>query len=105
MPIYETHEFVDFSKDIDKNILPAIENFVITINNSAIEMVNEETINFKEFFAAQLDVLDEALEAKLKEKADVLKDANKRLAMIRENESRLKWLDVFITELNGVLEI
>ncbi|MDD6487093.1 MAG: dynamin family protein [Spirochaetales bacterium] len=102
---YKKQEFVDFSKYLEKKILPMIENSVETTRKTAFDWAIEEEKKFKKFFKEQLVKLDEAIRGKLSEKKKTLEDKCRFEESIKENERNLRWISSFKKELDSLLSI
>lgn len=102
---YEEQEFIDFSKYLENEIFPNIEDSVESTRKEAFDWASMQERNFKEFFKNQLTKLNDTIQKKLSEKQESLDNKEKFEELIQQNEKNLAWLTTFKQDLDSLLAI
>lgn len=104
---FEDHEYtvVNFKEYINDNVMPQIDSFCDTTREIAYNYAREEEGQFKEFFARQLDQLEQEIKRTADEKLKKISSKEELERMIQENEKNKAWLDDFNKDLDNVLKI
>ena len=85
--------------------MPQIDSFCDTTREIAYNYAREEEGQFKEFFARQLDQLEQEIKRTADEKLKKISSKEELERMIQENEKNKAWLDDFNKDLDNVLKI
>ncbi len=101
---YENREFVDKKKVYEDFIRPISGDFIDNIQ-SAKETAHAEAEKFKKFFLNELNKLNEVLKVKVTELQSISDNEKALSNRIKEDESKKKWLEEFLIQLDSILEI
>lgn len=102
--IYKDEAYVSGKVIYENFVRPITENFFKNLA-AAKEMADKEAEKFKEFFLEELDQLDKAIERKLTELKELSASRKNLESLIEENKSKKEWLEKFLSELDGIIEI
>lgn len=104
MTVYADREMVKYSDVYDDFVQPVIKNFNENLER-AKKTAQEEAERFKGFFINELNVLNTALERKVKETEVLTRDQDIINRKLEEEKIKVKWLETFMQRLDRILEI
>ena len=104
LTVYADREMVKYSDVYDDFVQPVIKNFNENLER-AKKTAQEEAERFKGFFINELNVLNTALERKVKETEVLTRDQDIINRKLEEEKIKVKWLETFMQRLDRILEI
>jgi len=102
--VYWNVEYVDGKKLRTEFIGPVKQSLEDNIDR-AINHLENEKANLREFFIEEMKILKEKLLEKVKEIKELSKGAEALSKQIQENKEKKKWLDDLVDRLEKILEI
>ncbi len=103
--IYDEIKYIDFSEFLENEIEPNLRKALSSMQEAAFDWAKKEEERFRIFFKEQLNKLNERIEEKIEEKEELLHDKEKFEKRIKDNETKLSWLNGFKKELDKVIAI
>jgi len=102
--IYEDREYVDGTKVFDEYLKPVRGNFYENIMLAERQM-DEQSKALKQFFLNELDKLEGVIKAKVTELRALTGNSKALEERIRDDRTKMQWLQDFLLRLDSILEI